>query len=368
MRPKSPHWDSPNSPTKRPAAFYGNSVDYRGNPSSSRLPSQVDLLLSTPSRRSQYPNNTAVFSEASLNIEECREEVGKMMNLMSTAHTRLENLPYGQPQSWIQYWKNERAAALVAIRRMLGNMNKSNNMTPAEYFLQEFWRDPENGVPLVLPTVAYTDACNKGIGFFMPAPGGHQQALGLAWSWKTGKNYIIPRILDGSVYASWGELIAVEITLETLLTLHQYESIQSRRYPPDPPCFVILSDNQDVVTSLSSQNRWVDRRAVFLEELDSVVGRIGKTCLDHNVQLHVRWIRGSNNYADPWSRMEFSKENADSMEEWHEKIKMKLFDHGITVPAVPYHHRLLLEPCWFKHRTQSFRGSPRKSTRSFHPY
>lgn len=100
--------------------------------------------------------------------------------------------------------------------------------TEVQWHLINYWRVPSPGLSTSLrPLVAYTDASQHGIGLFITSI---EQPF--AWTW-VRNHPSIPYGQTGEIVTSWAELIAVELSVHTLL-LH-------RAYARASKHFIILS-------------------------------------------------------------------------------------------------------------------------------
>ncbi|KAH9478174.1 hypothetical protein JR316_0008627 [Psilocybe cubensis] len=217
-------------------------------------------------------------------------------------------------------------SALNTIKAMIRISERTPRYyrTDTQAFLQKYWRSPSlNTFNALLPVVAYTDASDWGIGFYLSS---FKQSL--AYSWIPGKAGI-PIGPTGQVITSWAELIAVEMAIHTLIMLDAIDTL----YPT-----VILSDNDGVVKALSS-GYWTPNYG-----LDGIVKRIISTCYTHRIILDIRWIPSKANLADGASKGRFSSPQLREME----AIWENLYDPELTrLLMIPPHLRSLTEPIGF---------------------
>ncbi|PPQ88773.1 hypothetical protein CVT25_008631 [Psilocybe cyanescens] len=267
--------------------------------------SEIYGSLYQPTRSTLYSNRPPIRLETT----PMPANIGELDMIMSCAQR-------GHPE-------NERRLAI----RMLNILFEEAAALPAhkaktevQWHLINYWRVPSPGLSTSLrPLVAYTDASQHGIGLFITSI---EQPF--AWTW-VRNHPSIPYGQTGEIVTSWAELIAVELSVHTLL-LH-------RAYARASKHFIILSDNTGVVDALC-RGYWT---ADF--GLHDVVQRIQRRCAAHGITLDVRWIPSIQNTADSYSKGRYdAPDDVMGMIDWWQWVKLYFRDEArISVEEVPRH-------------------------------
>lgn len=150
-----------------------------------------------------------------------------------------------------------------------------------KYLLREAWRIPtimgrqasDKGLPPTSLPEIFVDASGQGIGFWWKGK----------WAaWKLNKGW-----MKGGREISWGEMVAVELGLRTLIAAG-VKSTQIR----------VRSDNQQVVTALSAQYVRNPQEA-------RILGKILTLCREHKIVVVPIWVWTKSNPADSLSRCQY---------------------------------------------------------------